>query len=152
MVCGYLPRCPADLAISPDRTCFHGRVCDFVEDFAAIHEQVCSNLETATAKYKSAVDIHHRDVQFEVGDLIWAVLTKERFKPGTYNKIKSRKIGPLEIVEKINNNAYRLKLLPHMKTADVFNVKHLVPFVAEDTIDDTQNSRSNFLLTPGDLM
>ncbi|KAL1218313.1 hypothetical protein V5N11_022857 [Cardamine amara subsp. amara] len=152
VVCGYLPRCPADLALSPDRTRFHGRACDFVEDFAALHEQVHSNLETATRKYKSAVDIHRRDVQFEVGDLVWAVLTKDRFKPCTYNKLKSRKIGPLEIVEKINNNAYRLKLPPHMNTADVFNVKHLVPFIAEDGVDDTQNLRSNFLLTPGDLM
>lgn len=152
MVCGYLPRGPTDLAISPDRTRFHGRACDFVETFAAIHEQVHSNLEISTAKYKSAVDAHRRDVQFKVGDLVWAVLTKGRFKPGTYNKLKSRKIGPLEIVEKINNNPYRLKLPPHMNIVDVFNVKHLVPFVAENDADVVQNSRSNFLLTPGDLM
>lgn len=149
VVYGYLPRCPTDLGINPDRTRFHGRACDFVDGFATLHEQVHSNLEAATAKYKAAVDSHRRDVEFNVGDLVWAVLTKDRFKPGTYNKLKSRKIGPLEIVEKINNNAYRLKLPPHMHTADVFNVKHLVPFVAED---DAENSRTNFLLTSGDLM
>ncbi|CAL9241813.1 unnamed protein product [Arabidopsis halleri] len=119
------------------------------DDIDEEEENVHSNLEISTAKYKSVADVHRRNVEFKVGDLVWAVLTKDRFKPGTYNKLKSRKIGPLEIVEKINNNAYRLKLPPHMHTADVFNVKHLVPFEAED---EDENSRANFLLTSGDLM
>jgi len=149
VVYGLLPRCPADLGISPDRTRFHGRACDFVDDFAAVHEKVHSNLEIATEKYKKADDAHRRDVTFNVGDLVWAVLTKDRFKPGTYNKLKSRKIGPLQVLEKINNNAYRLQLPPHMQTADVFNVKHLVPYVASE---EAEYSRTNFLSTPGDLM
>lgn len=157
VVYGNVPRCPADLALTPDKTRFHGRACDFVEEFAAIHELVHSNLETSSAKYKSDVDAHRRDVQFVVGDLVWEVLTKDRFRPGTYNKLKSRKIGPLTIVEKINNNAYRLKLPPDMNIADVFNVKHLVPYVAEDEAEgaaenEAENSRSNFFLTSGDLM
>ncbi|KAG7536795.1 Ribonuclease H-like superfamily [Arabidopsis suecica] len=149
VIYGRLPRCSADLGISPDRTRFHGRACDFVDELAVIHEQVHSNLEVSTEKYKTAADVHRRDVQFNVGDLVWDVLTKDRFKPGTYNKLKSRKIGPLEVLAKINNNAYRLRLPPQMHTVDVFNVKHLVPYVAEE---DDENSRSNFLLTPGDLM
>ncbi|PON62989.1 hypothetical protein PanWU01x14_134360 [Parasponia andersonii] len=35
----------------------------------------------------------------------------------------------MEIVEKINPNAYRLKLLSHIRTSDIFNVKHLMPFM-----------------------
>lgn len=149
VVYGLLPRCPADLGISLDRTRFHGRACDVVEEFVVLHEKVRLNLEAATVKYKTVADAHRRDVQFSVGDLVWAILTKDRFKPGTYNKLKSRKIGPLEVLAKINNNVYHLRLPPHMHTADVFNVKHLVPYVAED---DDENSRANFLLTPGDLM
>ena len=46
---------------------------------------------------------------------------------------------------KINSNAYRLKLPSHIRTADVFNVKHLVPFrgdlSSED--DDLPNSWLN---------
>lgn len=37
VIYGSLPRCPADLALTPDRTRFHGRACDFVEEFTAIH-------------------------------------------------------------------------------------------------------------------
>lgn len=145
IVYGCVPRGPLDLSIALDRTRCHARACDVVDEFVSLHQQVQNNLETVAAKYKAAVDVHRRDVQFKVGDLVWAVLTKDRFPANTYNKLKSRKVGPLEVLEKINNNAYRLRLPPHMHTADVFNVKHLVPFVAED---DTENSRTNFLL-PG---
>ncbi|KAH9735062.1 Endonuclease [Citrus sinensis] len=69
-----------------------------------------------------------RALEFQVGDLVWAVLTKDRFSVGEYNKLSARKIGPLEIIEKINPNAYRLKLLSHICTADVFNVKHFIPY------------------------
>lgn len=53
---------------------------------------------------------------------------------GQYNNLKSRKIGPVEILEKINANAYRLALPPHIHTADVFNVKHLFKFEPDDEV------------------
>ena len=86
----------------------------------------------SATQYKAAADVHRREVHFSVGDQVWAVLTKERFATGQYNKLKPRKIGPVEIVEKINANAYRLALPPHVHTADVFNVKHLFKFEPDD--------------------
>ena len=75
------------------------------------------------------------------GDYVWAVLTKDQFSASEYNKLSTRKISPVEIIEKINPNAYRLKLPSHIRTADVFNVKHLIPYTG-DTSDD-ENSRAN---------
>lgn len=144
-----MPRCPSDLNLAPDRTRFLGRACDFVVEFASIHQQVHANLESSTTTYKAAADVHRRDIDFKVGDLVWGVLTKDRINPGTFNKVKARKICPLEILEKINNSAYRLRLPPHMRTADVFIVKHLVLYIASD---EAENSGTNFLRTPGDLM
>ena len=72
---------------------------------------------------------------------MWAVLTKDRFPIGEYTKLSAKKIGPIEVLEKINPNAYRLKLPSHVRTSDVFNVKHLVPFT-EDSSDDA-DSRAN---------
>ncbi|CAA7060962.1 unnamed protein product [Microthlaspi erraticum] len=132
------PRAPVDLSLPQDRTRFHTRACDTVEEISSLHHQVKENLEKSMEKYKAAVDVHRREVQFNVGNLVWAVLTKDRFPQGQYNKLKSRKVGPLEILEKINNNAYRLHL---PLTAVVFNVKHLVPYLPAD---DTTNSGSNF--------
>lgn len=56
------------------------------------------------------------------------VLTKDRIPFCAYNRLLSRKIGPVEVVEHINNNAYRLCLSPDITTADVFNVKYLSKF------------------------
>ena len=60
----------------------------------------------------------------------------------------ARKIGPVEIVKKINANAYQLKLPSHIKTSDVFNVKHLVSFI-DDSSEEDANSRANSL-RPGE--
>ena len=66
---------------------------------------------------------------------------------GDYNKLSTKKIGPVEIVEKINPNAYRLKLPSHIRTVDIFNMKHLTPYVGDSSLgkDDKGNLRVNFL-------
>ena len=84
-----------------------------------------------------------------MGDFVWAVLTKDRFPVGEYNKLSAKKIGPVEVVEKINPNAYRLKLPSHVRTADVFNVKHLIPFTAESSDDDAGSNSWSNSLSPG---
>ena len=72
-----------------------------------------------------------------------AILTKDGFSIGEYNKLSVRKIGPVEIIEKINPRAYRLKLPSNICTVDVFNVKHLIPYRGdrdEDAITNNLNS------------
>ena len=59
---------------------------------------------------------------------MWAVLTKDRFSVGEYNKLSAKKIISLDIIEKINPNAYRLKLPSDIRTVDVFNIKYLIPY------------------------
>ena len=76
-----------------------------------------------------------------MGDYVWAILTKERFSTSEYNKLSTKEIGPVEIIEKINPNVYHLKLPSHIRTVNVFNVKHLIPY-AGDSSDDN-NSRAN---------
>jgi hypothetical protein len=79
---------------------------------------------------------------------MWAILTKDRFPVREYKKLAARKVGLIEIIEKINPNAYQLKLPSHIKMFDVFNVKHLVPFI-DDLSDEDANSRTNSL-QPGE--
>ncbi|GKC76647.1 putative reverse transcriptase domain-containing protein [Tanacetum coccineum] len=91
-----------------------------------------------------------KKLDFEAGDFVWAVLTKDHFPVGEYNKLLAKKISPLEIVEKINSNAYRLKLPSHIHCFDVFNVKHLLPYYGDSSDDDlVVNSRAKFVYPRG---
>ncbi|KAI9174135.1 hypothetical protein LWI28_012455 [Acer negundo] len=146
VVYSLVPRSPIDLIPLPSKTRVHRKAEDFVQGLHEVHKQVQEKLLQSVEKYKLAADKKRRHLEFEVGDFVWAVLTKDRFAVGEYNKLAAKKIGPLEIVEKINPNAYRLKLPSHIRTHNVFNVKHLIPFHGDSSDDDTAiNSRTNFL-------
>jgi hypothetical protein len=136
IVYGFLPRCPLDLANLPSNTKINHKAEDFVTQLQDVHNLTRQNLLESVAKFKRDADQKRRLVDFEVGDFVWVVLTKDRFPIGEYNKLSPRKIGPVEIIEKINSNAYRLKLPSHIRTADVFNVKHLVPFHGDSSSED----------------
>ena len=66
---------------------------------------------------------------------------------GDYNKLSAKQIGPVEVIKKINLNAYRLKLPSHIRITNIFNVKHLIPYVGDSSSreDDMRHSRANFL-------
>ena len=145
---GYNPRAPIDLAPVLDLVRKSGKAEDFIEQLQKIHETTQESLKQTTEGYKIMADKKRRALEFQVGDFVWVILTKDRFSVGEYNKLSARKIGPLEIIEKINPNAYRLKLPSHIRTADVFNVKHLIPYRGdhdEDVVADNPNSRANSL-------
>ncbi|KAL4573498.1 hypothetical protein LXL04_020306 [Taraxacum kok-saghyz] len=150
VVYGVVPRCPLDLTSVPNQTRIHGDAAALVEQLQATHRATVAHLEATTARYKEAADKKRRPVDFEVADFVWAVLTKERIPAHEYNKLKPKTIGPIEIIQKINSNAYRLKLPSHIRTSDVFNVKHLIPYTGDNSDDEVaQNSGTNFL-DPGE--
>ena len=137
----FQPRGPLDLLTLPSKTIIHGKAADFVSGLQGVHKAVHDNLSQSNAKYKQHADQRRRHLEFEVGDFVWAVLTKDRYPVGEYNKLSAKKIGPVEIVEKINPNAYRLKLRSHVRTTDVFNVKHLIAFTNDSS--DESDLRAN---------
>ncbi|GKE20230.1 hypothetical protein Tco_1431742, partial [Tanacetum coccineum] len=140
------PRGPLDLMTLRVSSYIPIKVQDFVAGLHDVHKAVHENLVRSNSKYKQVADHKRRHVDFEVGDFVWAVLTKDRFSVGEYNKLYAKKIGPLEIVEKINSNAYRLKLPSHIRCSDVFNVKHLIPYHGDSSDDGlAMNSRTNFV-------
>ncbi|GER30607.1 gag-pol polyprotein [Striga asiatica] len=150
IVYGFVPRGPTDLISLPSFGFADRRATDVMSDFRRIHDEVRANLETTTAAYNQREDICRRHVEFDVGDFVWVVLTKDRFPAQEYNKLSARKIGRVEIIEKINPNAYRLRLPSHVRTSDVFNVKHLVPFYGDNSTDESgTDSRAN-PLQPGE--
>jgi hypothetical protein len=137
-----------NLAPFPDLKRTHTKAKDLIAQIQEGHKLTIQNLQESTAKYKVEVDKKCRPLELEEGDFVWAVLTKDRFPIVEYNKLAACKIGPVEIMKKINANVYQLKLSSHIKTSDVFNVKHLVPFI-EDSSEEDANSRENSI-QPGE--
>ncbi|KAF7149406.1 hypothetical protein RHSIM_Rhsim03G0142700 [Rhododendron simsii] len=115
---------PIDLAPVPNLKRIHEKAEDFVQQLQRIHKEIEQHLRDCSAKYKHEADRKWRFVEFVVGDFVYAVLTKDCYSAHDYNKLVARKIGPVKVIEKINPNAYRLKLPSHIRTGDVFNVKH----------------------------
>lgn len=125
VVCGIISHGPLGLSTASDKTRLHGQTIDFVEDLQLIHYEAQHHLESTASSYKLATDEHKRKVNFAPKDLVWVVLTNDRFHAHEYNKLKSRETEPMEIICRINANAYQLRLPNHLHTSDVFNVKHL---------------------------
>ena len=148
VIYGTVPRGPVDLTTLPDRTRSPGDAATFVESLAQVHSTTHARLEEATTKYKQAADKHRRRLVFDVGGLVWVYLTRDKLPAHTYNKLKSKKNGPVEFLERINDNAYRLRLPDLITTSDVFNVKFLSRYVLPPTL----LIRGRILLTRGVLM
>jgi hypothetical protein len=104
-----------------------------------IHSQVKERLQSSSQEYKLRADQHKRELQFEVGDLIFAHLRKERFPRGTYNKLKMKNIGPCKVIRKFGANAYEIELSNGVGISPIFNVADLYPYrVEEEGIEDEQ--------------
>ncbi|CAL9232327.1 unnamed protein product [Arabidopsis halleri] len=132
VIYSMLPRGPSDLSTLPDRTRLHGDAAAFVDAIQEIHVETKQHLEESVSIYKQAADVHRRRLIFEVGDFVWAVLTKDRMPARAYNILKAKKIGPLEVLERINDNTF-----------DVFNVKYLSRFLPTDPVLDSGSNLSN---------
>lgn len=107
--------------------CLSIKADDMANYLRRVHDQVKKAIEDNNNKYKAQSERHRCKVTFKVGDLVWLILTCDRFPAGESNKIWERNIGPFEILPKINENIHRLHLPSHLKTSYMFNVKHLTP-------------------------
>lgn len=66
---------------------------------------------------------------FKEGDLVWVHLSKDRFSKGLGGKIQPRMDGPFHVLERINDNAYKIELPSHYNVSSTFNVADLSLFV-----------------------
>ncbi|PWA64882.1 NB-ARC, P-loop containing nucleoside triphosphate hydrolase [Artemisia annua] len=69
------------------------KVQDFVEGLHKVHKVVRDNLGRANSKYKQDATQKRRHVDYEVGGFVWAILTKDRFPVGEYNKLSAKRLG-----------------------------------------------------------
>ena len=80
-------------------------------------------------KYRIAGSKGRKEIKFEPGDLVWLYLTKDWFPELRKSKLMPRAAGPYKIIEKINDNAYKLELPPEFGVSPTFNIADLKPYL-----------------------
>ncbi|RVW83628.1 Transposon Ty3-I Gag-Pol polyprotein [Vitis vinifera] len=69
--------------------------------------------------------MHIEDIQFQEGDLVMVRLRLERFHSSTYQKLQAKKAGPFQVLKRLGENAYLLKLPSNLHFSPIFNVEDL---------------------------
>jgi len=67
-------------------------------------------------------------VTFEPGDFVWVHLRKEHFPEKHKSKLMPRGDGPFRVLERINDNAYKIDLPDDYGVSTTFNVADLTPY------------------------
>jgi hypothetical protein len=98
---------------------------DFVKQ---IHEKARLNIERRTDQYATQANKGRRQLVFEPGDRVWLHMRKERFPAKRCSKLLPRGDGPFQVLERINDNAYKLDLPGEYNVSATFNVADLGPF------------------------
>ena len=98
-----------------------------VEEIKCLHEQVKLKIENSNASYQAPANKHKQKVIFQVGDLIWIHFWKERFPSKRKSKLMPRAYGPFEILETVNDNAYKVNFSRDYAVLATFNVADLSP-------------------------
>lgn len=106
----------------------------FVQD---LHAKVKANIERKNEQYAKQANEGRRRVIFEPEDWVWLHLRKERFPNQRKSKLQARRDGPFQVLERINNNAYKIDLPSSYGNVNAtFNVSNLSLY---DSIDSRMN-------------
>ena len=132
VVYGLQPIGPMELAPHPTIQQFSGDAEVRAKEIKKLHKEVRLKIEKNNAKYVEQTNRRRKYVEFEVGELVWVHLRKDRFPPGKFGKLKPRVDGPFKIIEKIGENAYKLQLPDEYEISPMFNVKDLRAYHGED--------------------
>ncbi|KAI5680892.1 hypothetical protein M9H77_02119 [Catharanthus roseus] len=122
---------PIDQALSKDAS----KKADFVKE---IHAKVHEAIVNSNKKLVEKRNVGRRKVVFKPGDWVWVHFRKERFPQQRKSKLDDRGDGPFQILEKINDNAYKVDLPGHYNVSATFNVADLSLFDIGD-----RDSRTN---------
>ena len=109
-----------------------------------LHEGVRLQIEKKNRLYTSKANKGRQLVVFQPSDWVWVHMLKERFLNQRKSKLQPRGDGPFQVLERINDNAYKINLPGEYGVSAIFNVADLTLF------DTDFDSRSNPLEERGD--
>jgi len=105
-----------------------------------LHGQVKAQIAKKNESYAKQANKNRKDVVLEPGDWVWVNMRKERFPKQRKSKPQPRGDGPFQVLERINDNAYKIDIPGEYGVSFSFNVTDLTPFVVGD---DSEDLRAN---------
>ena len=141
VVYGFNPLTPLDLLPLPDpkEVSLDGE--KRAEQIRALHEEVRRRIEKNNAASAKAANRKRKPISFQPGDQVWIHLRKERFPDKRKSKLMARAEGPFRVLERVNDNAYKVELPDDYNVSATFNVRDLSPYLAD--IEEEPDLRSN---------
>uniref|UniRef100_A0A151UHV2 Transposon Ty3-G Gag-Pol polyprotein n=1 Tax=Cajanus cajan TaxID=3821 RepID=A0A151UHV2_CAJCA len=111
VVYGFNPLTPFDILPLPSISSYlHKEGVSKAYFIKKLHEKVKGQIEKQTQKYIEYNNKGRNKIIFEEGDLVWLHLRKERFPTQRKSKLSRRGDGPFKVLQRINDNAYKLDL------------------------------------------
>jgi hypothetical protein len=132
IIYGLLPHALIDLMPLPFSEKLNSDAKQRAEFMLKMHETTKENRQRMNAKYKISGDKCRKQLDFEPGDLVWLHLRKEWFPHLRKSKLMPRDDGPFKVLEKVNENAYKLDLSADFGVTPTFNIADLKPYLAEE--------------------
>ncbi|CAM9000100.1 unnamed protein product [Rhodiola kirilowii] len=107
---------------------------DLIRDATNKVRLIRDKLLAAQSRQKSYADPKRRELEFQIGNLIFLRVSpmKGVMRFGKKGKLSPRYIGPFEILERVGNVAYRLALPPTLSSVHpVFHISMLRKYISD---------------------
>lgn len=123
---GYNPKfLPTELITPSDKQIDNPKANAMIQNLHDIQKELVEHLHTAASEMKKYADRDRQDItSFKVGDKVY-ISNKNIKTTRPSETLDYRNLGPVEIIERIGNLAYRVKLPETCKRHDVFHVSLL---------------------------
>ena len=96
-------------------------------------------IEKQNFKVASRINEERKEIIFQPGDWVWIHFCKERFTSQRKTKLH-RGDDPYRVLERINNNAYKIDLSEKLSVHSTFNVANLIPLDVGDNFSDLRTN------------
>lgn len=100
-------------------------------------------LKTAQSRQKSYADVRRRDLEFEVGDLVYLKISPMRGvkRFGKKGKLSPRYVGPYKILSRVGKVAYEVELPSELSSVHpIFHVSMLRKHISDVVVVDSSVS------------
>jgi len=91
----------------------------------SLHEKVKAQIEKKVEQYARYANKGRKKMVFKPGDWVWIHLRKNRFPSKRKSKLQERGDVPFKVLERINNNAYKIDLPLDYGVSNTFNITDL---------------------------